>query len=104
MIDKFERDGKVAVLISTDYGAGWYTWNTELGEQLLFDPEIVLLVLEKKSDKEIHDFCSKKYPTAYCGGADDLEVEWVDKGEHFHIQEYDGAETLLLIKDLEHIA
>jgi hypothetical protein len=30
----------VAVLVSTDYGAGWYTWNTNY-PQMLFDPIVV---------------------------------------------------------------
>ena len=44
-VNKLIRDGKVAVLYSPNYGAGWFTWNDKYLE-ILFDPEIVNLVLE----------------------------------------------------------
>ena len=31
-MNKLIRDGKVAVLISPEYGAGWSTWNYDLPE------------------------------------------------------------------------
>jgi hypothetical protein len=37
---KLIRDGKVAVLYSPGFGAGWSTWNQELPE-LVFNPVIV---------------------------------------------------------------
>ncbi|MBD2201667.1 hypothetical protein H6G33_09940 [Calothrix sp. FACHB-1219] len=36
---KVIRDGKVAVLYSPEYGAGWYSWHKK--EELLFLPELV---------------------------------------------------------------
>jgi hypothetical protein len=40
-----------------------------------------------------------KYPDAYCGGLEDLEINWVSVGERFRIEEYDGAENLVLESD-----
>jgi len=39
------------------------------------------------------------FPDIYTGGGDDLEVEWVTKGQCFEIEEYDGSETLHVIGD-----
>ena len=47
-MDKVVRDGKVAVLISQGFGAGWYSWNSN--EQLLFSPKIVEMVEQGKAD------------------------------------------------------
>ena len=37
-----------------------------------------------------------KYQDEYFGGLEDLEVKWVPVGARFRIDEYDGAETLVL--------
>lgn len=90
--EKYIQNGKVAVLYSPGYGAGWYSWNTEY-EGLVFDKEIVEAVL---ADNKILAFeiAEKKYPEAYLGGIDDLEVGWLDEGTLFEIREYDGSESI----------
>ena len=90
---KLIRDGKVAVLVSPGYGAGWYTWHGE--EQLIYDPSIVEWVEQEAFDK-IVTYMELKYPDVYCGGLEDLEVNWVPAGDRFRIDEYDGAESLVL--------
>jgi hypothetical protein len=92
-MNKLIRDGKVAVLVSPDYGAGWYSWHRI--EELLYDPSIVLWLEAKESDK-IEHYLALKYPNEYFGGLDDLTVEWIDQGTEFRIDEYDGAETIEL--------
>ena len=90
------RDGTVAVLYSPGYGAGWYSWHHK--EELLYDPVIVNMVLENRHD-DIEDYVMSLYQNEddpYMGGADDLTVEWVPIGEKFRIDEYDGAETVVL--------
>lgn len=90
------RAGFVAVLYSPGYGAGWYSWHRK--EELLFDPNIVQMVLEDRKD-DIEDYVMAKYPNEddpYMGGADDLQIEWVPLGEKFRIDEYDGAENVVL--------
>lgn len=98
-MNKLIRDGKVAVLISPEYGAGWSTWNYDLPE-ILFDPEVVKMVEDKTDSETIQLYCDAKYPDHYFGGADDLEVKWLPIGTEFKVNEYDGFETLE-IKDLE---
>lgn len=93
-IDKLVRDGKVAVLYSPGFGAGWFSWNTQHPE-ILFDPAIVELVEAEKWD-ELQAFIVLKYPGIYDGGMRDLEIEWIPEGEQFIVQEYDGSERIEL--------
>lgn len=53
-MEKVIRDGKVAVLYSPGYGAGWSTWcyNDDLVKTLLFHPLIVEKV-ESGLEREI---------------------------------------------------
>lgn len=96
---KVERDGKVAVLVSHGFGAGWFSWNSEHPE-CLFSPEIVDLVeknpeLDGNAVRKIKSLAKKLFgENFYFGGADDLAIEWIPKGTLFRIDEYDGAESL----------
>jgi hypothetical protein len=92
---KYIKDGMIAVLYSTGYGAGWYTWNTKYGTELLFDPGIVDLVLTGKWEK-LESYLTLKYPDAYMGGVRALHVRWVPVGSEFRIDEEDGSESIIL--------
>ena len=95
--EKLERDGKIAVLYSPGFGAGWSTRNTEAKYQgLLFDREIVEFVLANDLGAAIN-LTEKKYPGVFTGGGSNLTVEWVPKGERFIVEEYDGAENVTII-------
>jgi hypothetical protein len=102
---KVIRAGKVAVLFSPDFGAGWYTWNTEKPE-CLFDPDIVALV-EAGRNKEIEEFVGDKWDTEshhfYFGGAYNLEIEWLPQGTRFIVNEYDGSESIQTIQETDWI-
>jgi hypothetical protein len=101
-MEKKVVDGKVGILVSPRYGAGWSTWNTtKSGEPLLFDPVVVEMVENKKAGKAIFEYCKNKYPNAYLGGVDGLEVVWIPQGTRFRITEYDGAEELETIESIE---
>lgn len=93
---KVIRNGKVGVLISPDYGLGWFSCNSYV-EQCLFSPEIINFVEKKQHDKITEDFCKKLFDVdRFCVlGADDLIVEWIKEGEMFYIDEYDGAEQII---------
>jgi len=101
------RDGKVAVLYSPGFGAGWSTWNIlRDGTAMMFDPSIVYMVEEmNKLDADdltgrnnwadnIVEYSKQTYPEAYCGGVEDLVIEWIPVGTLFKINEYDGSETI----------
>jgi hypothetical protein len=92
-MNKLVRDGKVAVLVSPDYGAGWYSWH--LNEELLYDPSIVQWLESEEFDK-IENYLTLKYPNEYFGKLEDLTVVWIDQGTEFRITEYDGAESIEL--------
>jgi len=92
-MQKKTDNGLVAVLYSPGFGAGWYTWHNVA--ELLFDPKVVDMVLEKTSVETIELYCQEVYGTkSYYSGAEDLEVAWVPTGTEFVIDEYDGAETI----------
>ena len=90
---KLIQDGKVAVLVSPGFGAGWYSWHHI--EELIYDPSIVEWVKEGAVGK-ILTYMELKYPDAYCGGVENLTVHWVPAGAKFRIDEYDGSESLVL--------
>lgn len=111
MTDKYIKDGKVAVIVSLGYGAGWGTWNWEYPD-IVFDPVLVKMILEHQQlDKggqstqldnffnRVETYANEKYPGAYLGGAWGLDIEWVPEGEKFRIQEYDGAESIILASE-----
>ena len=95
---KLIRDGKVAVLYSPGFGAGWSTWNQELPE-LMFDPVIVDFV-EKKQWDELAVYAALKYPDIYDGGMRDLEIAWINVGSEFRIHDYDGSESIEIKEEL----
>jgi hypothetical protein len=101
---KVIRDGKVAVLVSCGYGAGWYTWNTG-HPQCLFSPEIVELIESGRKSEITNEYCEKLFGDEfYAGGAFELNIEWLPVGTAFWIDEYDGSENLRTINDLVLVA
>lgn len=93
-MEKLVEDGKVAVLYSPGFGAGWYTWNQTV-PQLLFDPAMVKLVEQEKFD-ELATYVVLKYPDIYTGGMKDLKVVWIPEGTLFRVEDYDGSESIEL--------
>ena len=103
-VKKMIKDGKVAVLISPDYGAGWYTWNTSedrAGEQALYSPELITAILAGAKPEEVCRLAESLFPNAYHGGVDDLVVEWVPVGAKFRVHEYDGFESLEIAEEMD---
>jgi len=80
------RDGKVGVLVSGGFGAGFSTWN-ELPKEAVFHPTLIEMVENKRHSeitkelvKELFNLPEDNRP--YLEGAKDLEVEWVPHLEH----------------------
>lgn len=69
-MEKVIRDGKVAVLYSKDFGAGWSTWNDGL-EELVFHPKIVEMVLNGRQSAINEDWLvenlGEEYADVFCG-------------------------------------
>lgn len=97
--ERVVRDGKVAVLYSPGFGAGWSTWgDSEFRDRLLFDPEVVAWV-EGGKVGSLPDLEAKYGIDFYDGGASDLTVRWVPIGTRFRIHEYDGSESVVLFEE-----
>lgn len=96
---KLVRDGKVAVLITRDYGAGWYTWHRII--DLLFDPEIVVMVENPDDDEDLETiakYCKSRYAD-FNMPVPELSVVWLPEGTQFRVSDYDGLESIELMKD-----
>lgn len=92
-MNKVIKDGKVGVLVSYGYGAGFSTWAQEY-PGIEFEPIVIGMLEEGKSEEEITKYLDEEYPEAYWGGVDGLKVEWLKEGTEFKITEYDGAEGI----------
>jgi hypothetical protein len=102
-VEKFTRDGMVAVLISTGFGAGWSTWNADHKEFFLFDKGLVELAQEGATKFAVEDYLYKNLTgvTEYIdvSGWRDIDIRWVDEGTNFTIDEYDGRESINVRND-----
>lgn len=94
-MEKYIKDGKVAVLVSPDCGAGWSTWARGDRQKMMFCPEMVECILHRNSDG-LEKLAAKLFPDEYQGGVQELEVRWVPVGSRFLIEEYDGSESLVI--------
>jgi hypothetical protein len=101
---KVVRDGKVAVLYSPGYGAGWSTWaESSEREMILYDPDIVQLVLDQEAQlitkeelyERVQQIWQLKSYESYLSGQE-LEIAWIPEGELFRVEEYDGNETVIM--------
>jgi hypothetical protein len=101
-MNKTIKDGRVAVLYSPGYGAGWSTWNPDYPD-MVFDPGLVDLVLADDKEKILAYVTLRWANIVVRSGIDDLEVEWVPEGVEFVIEEYDGAETIVFKNEVKWI-
>lgn len=102
-MEKYIKDGKVAILVSYGYGAGWSTWNDD---EYAYDKRIVEKFMElcdkyneneyKLAFEEMSVFMKSIGYDGYLGGFDGLTVEWVEQGQPYRIDEYDGNESLTI--------
>lgn len=92
-MNKVIKEGKVAVLISRGFGSGFHSYGAPL--EAIFDPKLVELV-ESEDFDGAEEYVTNTYPDVYTGGVRDLVVVWIDEGEDFIINEYDGSESIQL--------
>lgn len=110
-MEKYMKDGNVAILISPGFGAGWSTWE---GDSLAYDKRVVefflncddetkkkIAVLDSKENKKATKlFKSWGYDDVYFGGFEDIVIKWLPEGTKYMITQYDGSETLKTIEDI----
>jgi len=101
MFEKYKKDGKVVILVSYGFGAGWSTWNSENPAQLAMDKRLVEAKLKGVDEEEIEVILKDMgLEDTYTGGWDQVEIEWLYEGTAFEIDEYDGAESLRKITSI----
>lgn len=97
-VDKYLKDGKVAVLYSPGFGAGWSTWaDDDKGEWMIFDYTLVQYALDGASGDQVEEYIVRVWGEEeyfYTGGWCQIKIKWVDEGEAFIITEYDGSESI----------
>ena len=116
-VEKYVMSNKIAVLVSSGFGAGWSTWNQR---ELAYDKRVVEFWLEHKNDKAfiacLEDleenktkekvlklFKSWGYSGVYFGGFSDIALEWVPIGTWFKVSEYDGSESITYLANDSYI-
>lgn len=99
-MEKVVKDGKVGVLVSPGFGAGFLTWGAPI--EAIFNPTLIGLVENEKLQEAI-DFVEKTWDSIYTGGVQDLKVEWIPEGTKFQITEYDGSESIELLDEVNWI-
>lgn len=90
-MEKVIRDGKVAVLVSPGFGAGFFSWGAPV--EAIFDPILVKLI-EDDCLQEAVSYVEETYEDVYSGGVADLEIVWMDENTEFTITDYDGFENI----------
>ena len=91
----FKKNGKVGVIISPGFGAGFSTWNDR---NMAVDFDLVDAFLKDDMTKFKY-IADEKYGDWYNGGDMRFKVEWVPEGSRFMIEEYDGRETIVILDD-----
>jgi hypothetical protein len=101
-MEKVIRDGKVAVIYSPNWGAGWYSWHNF--EALVYHPTLVEMIEEGRHHDITEELCKillglndDNYLTISC--VEDLKIEWLPVGTQFRIDEYDGNESIIIKED-----
>jgi hypothetical protein len=125
-MEKVIREGKVGVLVSPGYGAGFSTWGYPT--EAIFDPTLIEMVEErykmefvpnekggitqlriwddpkyKELTQKMIDYCESTWSDGYSGGVQDLVVAWIPEGTKFQINEYDGSESIELLEEINWI-
>lgn len=98
----YTKNGKIKILISPGYGAGWSTWNND-SINLAVDKRIVdFFELHGKNieRQKLVDFLKNiGYDDVYVGGWKDIVIKTIKPNERFIINEYDGSESLIKFTD-----
>lgn len=97
-MEKVIRNGKVAILVSHGWGAGFHSWGAPI--EAIFDPTLVDLIENRKIQDAI-TYVENTYPDVFTGGIEDLGIEWTPEGAAFIINEYDGNESIQLMDDTD---
>jgi hypothetical protein len=96
MTENYIRDGKVALLLSDAYGAGWSTDDNNDARDVLRDCRLVEAFLDggsKAVDAKVREIWPHN-PPGY-RSPHPLRLDWVTEGELFFVNNYDGLEWVV---------
>jgi hypothetical protein len=97
----YNDKNEVAVIISTNYGAGWSTWNTQYPE-CLFDPDCVRSILSGERNHE--KIAQEKWADGCWSGCSfTSNVVWIPAGTKFIVKQYNGLENIRYLLDFNWI-
>lgn len=102
--ERYIKDGKVAVLISPGFGAGWSTWNDEeYRDILLFDKRLVKAAMDGVRDccHLVTGVIGIDEKVVFLDGWEDVSIEWLPVSTKFIVEEYNGNESILTTDDIE---
>ena len=90
------------ILISSNYGSGWSTWNSEYPEykECLTNQEIIDMVEAGLEGYLIENRAKELWCRGYWGGAYSLKVYEIAVGESFFITEFEGIETVYKMSEI----
>ena len=104
-VETQEKNGKIAVLVSHGYGAGWSTWKCK---DLAYDKRVVEIFDKyppKQNNEQLKEIQRKLkeigYENVYMGGYNQIKKHWIARGVPFRIDEYDGSESIETLDDLD---
>jgi hypothetical protein len=108
VVDKYVNDeGKVGVIISTGYGAGWSTGNDDdLREFLCMDKTLVEMCLRGVSQDDVGLYLNEVFGEhyIYTNGWYGTKVVWLDVGDAFKVDCFDGFERLIICDSIIMVA
>lgn len=102
-MEKYINDqGRVGVIVSGGFGAGWSTWAPDDDNDFYaMCKELVRMKLTNENPEHVAAYCEKiKGERPYMGGWEGARIEWLNKGTNFTIEEYGGSESIRPISDL----
>lgn len=104
LVERFYMGDKVAVIISPSFGGGWSTeYPLILREFLCMDSVLVKALISESRElvNSIAEGCLKGWGEHFHSHNSPLELRWVKRGTLFQITNYDGAETLTTLPEME---
>lgn len=93
MVEKYIKDGKVAILHTNNWGTGWCNLWDDQPKDKIWDKELVEALLSKNQEA----FNQRCHSLSILSRVlDDLTITWVPIGREFFVIEYDGVESIYI--------
>lgn len=93
----YNEEGLVGVILS-DYDDCPWSYNSPIASKLLFDPELVDMVLFGSSPQDIRSYCINKFGTPP-SNISSLRVEFIPEGKNFMVELGMGGEYIIFLEN-----